>query len=353
VTVAVVAVTSGLTRAADLTASLKKGTPDLKSISCMAFAPEGILLVGDPQSAAIFAIATGDTKPNADAKPLNTEGVDGQVAGMLGTTPQNIQIKELVVNPASGAAYLGVMRGAGADATPVIVRVENQGKLTALPLKDVPFAKAALPNPAGDRSRMQSITKISFVDGRVIVAGLSNEEWASTLRAIPFPFATVDQGASVQIYHGAHGAFETRAPVRTFAACEINGEANLLAAYTCTPLVKIPLSELKPGAKVKGATIAELGNRNNPLDMIVYKKGGKEFILMANSSRGTMKIPMENVERAAGITNPVGGGSTAGAKYDTIADLKGVVQMDRVDNDHALVLMQTPGGMNLKTIDLP
>ena len=40
----------------------------------------------------------------------------------------------------------------------------------------------------------------------------------------------------------------------------------------------IPLSELKPGNKVKGKTIAELGNRNRPLDMIVYKgKDGKEY----------------------------------------------------------------------------
>ena len=33
----------------------------------------------------------------------------------------------------------------------------------------------------------------------------------------------------------------------------------ILAAYTCTPLVKIPVSDLKPGAQVKGTTIADLG----------------------------------------------------------------------------------------------
>jgi peptide-methionine (R)-S-oxide reductase len=30
-----------------------------------------------------------------------------------------------------------------------------------------------------------------------------------------------------------------------------------MAAYTCTPLVKIPVADLKAGAKVKGTTIAE------------------------------------------------------------------------------------------------
>ena len=49
--------------------------------------------------------------------------------------------------------------------------------------------------------------------------------------------------------------------------------------------MKIPVSDLKAGETVKGITIAELGNGNRPLDMIVYKKGGKDFILLANSKR--------------------------------------------------------------------
>jgi hypothetical protein len=31
----------------------------------------------------------------------------------------------------------------------------------------------------------------------------------------------------------------------------------LLAAYTCTPLVQFPISDLKAGAKLKGKTLAE------------------------------------------------------------------------------------------------
>ena len=52
---------AGVARA-DLTEGMKKGTPDIKSISALTFGPEGILFVGDPQGAALFAIATGDTK---------------------------------------------------------------------------------------------------------------------------------------------------------------------------------------------------------------------------------------------------------------------------------------------------
>ena len=107
---------------------------------------------------------------------------------------------------------------------------------------------------------------------------------------MPFPFAEAHAGTSVEIYHGAHGRFETRSPVRTFAPYKIGNEDHIVSAYTCTPLVKFPVSDLKPGKKIKGITIAELGNRNRPLDMIVYNKGGKDYILLANSSRGVMKI---------------------------------------------------------------
>src|SRR5439155_26651604 len=48
---------------AGLTDSLKAGKPELKSVAQLAFGPEGILFVGDSRQAAIFAIATENTKP--------------------------------------------------------------------------------------------------------------------------------------------------------------------------------------------------------------------------------------------------------------------------------------------------
>src|SRR5262249_9787357 len=160
---------------------------------------------------------------------------------------------------ASSNAYLGVTRGRGKDAKPVILRVDRgSGKVSEFSLKDVKFAKAALPNAAeGARQRQEAITCVAFVNGKVYVARLAEQEFASTLRAIPFPFKDVDKGAGIRIFHGAHGQFETRSPIRTFAAFDIKGEMHILASYTCTPLVKIPVSELKPGAKVKGTTVAE------------------------------------------------------------------------------------------------
>ena len=157
-----------------------------------------------------------------------------------------------------------------------------------------------MPAGRGPSPRSQSITDLAYADGRVFLAGLSNEEFSSRLIAIPFPFSSEGiDGAAIEIYHGAHGQFETKSPIRTFVTYRIDNEPYMLAAYTCTPLVKVPVSELKAGAHVKGTTIAELGNRNHPLDMIVYQKDGKDYLLMTNSSRGVMKIPTEGAGEAA------------------------------------------------------
>jgi len=161
-----------------------------------------------------------------------------------------------------------------------------------------------------------------------------------------------NKGTSIEIYHGAHGKFETKSPVRVFATYKIGDEDNLLAAYQCTPLVKIPVSQLKPGEKIKGTTVAELGNGNRPLSMIVYSKGGKDYVLMANNSRGLMKIQLDGVDKIEGITSKING--KAGLKYDTIKGMSGVHKVEVFDKDHALVLVQVKAGkFDLNTIELP
>ena len=86
-------------------------------------------------------------------------------------------------------------------------------------------SKAAIPNAPTEKGRQDVTTDLQFADGKVIVAGLSNEEFASQLRVLAFPFAAVDKGTSVEIYHGAHGKLETNAPVRTLAVFDIGGQA--------------------------------------------------------------------------------------------------------------------------------
>ena len=343
---------------------MKPGQAEFKSMGPLTFGPEGILFVADTKAAAIIAVATGDTTEVAVPKPLKVEGINRKIAGLLGTTADQILINDLAVNPISHSAYLAVSRGRGPEAIPVLVRVQADGQLEVVALDRVKFSRGELPDAPMDgvvgqgnrqsNPRQESITDIGFLEDRVLIAGLSNEEFSSTLRAIPFPFKTVANGTSVEIYHGAHGRFETRSPVRTFVPFKVGNEAQLLAAYTCTPLVQFPLTDLKPGAKIKGKTIAELGNRNRPLDMIVYHKDGKDYLLLANNSRGVMKISTDQIEKSESITTPVPDGAKKGLPYETIEQWKGIEQLDSFDSKHALVLRRGEGGsLDLESVDLP
>ena len=334
----------------DLTDSLKKGTPDLKSIGPIAFGADGVLFVGDPIGGAVFAIDTGDKANTPATGTVKVAKLDEKVAAVVGSTAKDILVNDMAVNPSSGNVYLSVSRGKGPDAKPVIVKLDAQGKVTPLELKDVKFARAELPN-ASDKSRAEAITCLAFVKGKVLVSGLANENWASTLRSIPFPFTEANKPTSIEIYHGAHGKFETNAPVRTFVPFDVKGETHILAAYTCTPLVKFPVDELKPGAKVKGVTVAELGNGNRPLDMIAYEKGGKSWLLLTNNKRGMMKISTDGLDSAKGITERT---AVAGQKYETIKELDGVLQMSQLSKENALVLKRDADGtLSLDTVPLP
>src|SRR5262249_36115133 len=147
---------------------------------------------------------------------IKVEKVDDKIAALLGTDAKALLINSVAVNPASGTAYLSVSRGKGPDAQPVLLRVGPAGKLEEVSLKDVKFSMPELANAANGKGRQEAITGLAFLKDRVLVAGLSNEEFASKLRSIPFPFKAADKGTSVEIYHGAHGKFETASPVRTF-----------------------------------------------------------------------------------------------------------------------------------------
>jgi hypothetical protein len=249
-----------------------------------------------------------------------------------------------------------VMRGAGADAKPALLRVDGDGKIQAIAIDKLAYTKVALSNaPAnaeGRRNpRTDSVTDMSFVSGKLIVAGLSNEEFASKLRSFAYPFVAADPGTSVEIFHGNHGQLETRSPVYTFIPYTIDSKPYVIASYTCTPLVRFSMDSLK-GTKVVGTTIAELGQGNRPLDMILYKKDGKEFLLMSNNSRGVMKIPTQDFGTAPGITAKVTS-ETGGIAYEKITAMSGVEQMDLLDAQRSIVLARSAGALNLSAVALP
>ena len=334
---------------------MKTGDPGLQSAGALAFGPEGVLFVGDTKSASVVAIDTGDRSGAPNEVDVHVKQVDKAIAASLGT--ESVTINDLAVNPASGIAYLSVTAGDQA----AIVRLLPNGEVEAMPTKSVDYSKVTLPNAPADKVvgqgrrqrnfRNESITDLAFSEGKVLVSGVAGQGEAN-VRELVFPFLEADKGVNVEIYHGAHGRYENTASVKTFIPFKINGEPHLLAGFQCTPLVKFPLKEFKAGESVRGTTLAELGNRNRPLDMIVYKQDGKDFLLLTNTARGVMKISTEDIERSEGITERIGG--TAGQAYETIESLKNVEQMDRLNDAHALVIVKNDdGSMDVHTIDLP
>jgi hypothetical protein len=353
-------------------ADLPSGKVELQSAGALAFGPAGILFVGDSVGGSIVAIDTGDTKAMKTAS-INVQGVDTKIAALVGVTPDQIMINDVKVNPISKNVYLSGARGKGPDAMPLIARVDATGAVSIVSLDNAKRATVSLVDapastPAARQNpRMLTITDMNYVNGNLLVAGLSNEEWSSSLRSIPYPFTSAAKGTTLQIWHASHGRYETAAPVRTFVPYTISGQQYILAAYTCTPLVKIPVSDLQPGAQVKGATIADLGSGNQPLDMIPYKKDGHEYILVANSSRGVMKLKADDLgsyEKIDSPTVPNPPTNIFGVPYDTLQDLKGVQHIARIDDGNALLLVgeftgqsfapgAPKGPLNLQTIALP
>ena len=191
----------------------------------------------------------------------------------------------------------------------------------------------------------------------VLVTALDMASANATLQRFnrPSPQAPwkADGGASVEIYHGNHRQLETRSPVNAFVPYTIDNKPYLLAGYTCTPLVKFQIADLKPGEKVRGTTIAEFGAGNRVLDMIVYRKGEQEFLLTANNSRGVMKIPTKNFANATPITTPVES-ETGGVPFEKITSMTGIEQLEKLDDNTSIVIARsTTGGISLKTVPLP
>ena len=341
------------------------GNVGLKSAGVLAFGPDGVLFVGDSVGGTIAAIETGD-KTAANGAQVNVQNIDEKLAATVGVMPSDIMINDVAVNPISKNVYVSAARGRGPDAAPLVVKVDGAGKLTLLPLDNIRHATVSLSdapdaNPSARQNpRTQTITDMHFVNGNLMVAGMSNEEWSSALRSIPYPFHAANKGTQLQIWHASHGRYETQAPIRTFVPYTIDGQQYVLAAYTCTPLVKIPLSDLKAGAQVKGVTISDLGSGNQPLDMVPYKKDGHEFILVANSSFGVVKLHADNMGQYKPIDSPTVV-DVAGAPYDKITSVTNVRHLTSFDNARAEVLTSAGGGgfgpatgpFNLQTIALP
>src|SRR5581483_3514560 len=279
---------------------------------------------------------------------------------MLGTTPDNVFINDMAVNPISHNIYVSVSRGRGPDSMPVLMRVTKKGAIEEVPLSKVMFSKTVLSNPPkpdaktewGEPERPMTITHMVYSGGELFVAGLSSEEFSSSLRRFKFPFKDDPESTSLEIFHASHDRYETKAPIETFMTFHANGQPVLLAAYTCSPLAIFPIADLKQKKMLRGTTIAELGGGNRPLDMISFWQNGKEYVLISNSNRTLMRIDPADIDKAQPLTTGVKEDyQTAGVKYVSVA-ITGILQLDNLNDKYVVVInrdMET-GALNLRSI---
>lgn len=289
----------------------------LRSAGALTFGPDNILFVADIASAAIhaFALRSQDLTSQTDVELGNfhnfegrdlVRGLDLKLAAIMGTTYDQIVVNDIAVHQPTQQVFISIERGRSVNAIPAIARV-NHGEIEVLELDTIPHSHIGIPNePAPgaklefDTQRSFAITDINFHNGEIIVSGISNQRFSSTLYRIPYPFSAQMKTVTVEVWHPVHGEFETRAPIIRHLVKEVSGEPHLFAVYGCTPLVRFPLSALQDGAHVRGDLIGQLGYGSNPIDMLTFTDpfSQKDYLLVTIDTRSASQIAVMDLETA-------------------------------------------------------
>jgi hypothetical protein len=340
-------------------AGFSQGSPGLQSAGVLTFGSGGVLFAGDSRAGAVVALAVDDAAKDTHTGDGDVANIDRRIASLLGTSPDQIVIRDLAVNPATGHLFFSVSRGRGADALPAIVRSTLTGELARVPLDSIRYSKLALGDapaetaktPWGASSRSMTITDLAFTDGELLIAGLSNDAFSSTLRRTRFPFAGDTRATTLEIFHTSHGKYETAAPIETFLPYRVKGQPALLAGYGCAPLAVFTMSELSASKHVRGKTLAELGGGNRPQDMVAFERGGQRFVLIANSNRGVMLMRASDIDRS----EPLAAAATretpiTGTPYVPLP-LSGVMQLELLDPERIIMVVRDleDGSVNLQS----
>ena len=296
------------------------------SAGALTFDPEGVLFVADNRRAAIYAYPTDPAPAPRSVGRFLIEDVDARVALALNVVSGKLVPPGMAVHPITKEVCLSFGLPNEGRLEAAVVRVGLDGTVSAFDLgagnasiyflSDVPDESQTFRSRVGDWPvpsreayerkartplRSMAIVDMKFHAGELYVSGVSNLEFSSTLRRIPFPFDDSSVETQLRIYHCAHGIYETRAPIRAMHFANIDEEDTLIAAYACSPLVLIPVSQLRAGAKVTGKTIGDMGN-GQPISMVPYRFGEKDMLLITNAARGPVAIELAGLSGAKGIT---------------------------------------------------
>ncbi len=333
------------------------------SATVLEFGDNNTLFVADSDTGTIFAYQLPEAVQASGSKSFNLIGFGAKVAKALKTKPQSLRYHDIAVHPVSREAWVSVSVNKKGKSAPAIVKVTQDGKVSPVDLSALTQTSKSLSNVATDSVKFWrdipattlTITDLDYDDGTLYVSGLSTGEFSSTLRKVSYPFTDANETSHIEIYHTVHNQTETRAPIRALTVLNINGKKTVVAAYTCTPLVTIPVNALKDGAHIKGKTIAELGYGNTPLDVITFTAPNKQqqpedYVLVVHKERNADLIKVSDLAAAAkqeGISTPELWGQ-AGVKTRPLP-LAGVLQVADQDEQFLATLKRnlTTGDVDL------
>jgi hypothetical protein len=305
-------------------------TSRIRSISAMTMTKDGKLVVADWQAGQLHALELPVLAATKEAG-FNVNDLSDRLGRAFAMDGASIRITAMATHEPSQSAILALALGRAVDSPVALVIVDTKGNVRKIDVNTAIASSHTLAATSSEAKvwgaqpvRTFTVTAIKQFGDELIVTGLANASFNSAVRRVAYPFTTTKTAtSSVEMYHAVHNQIETRAPVRAFSVIDVAGKPTMLAAYTCTPLVTIPMEQLQDGAKVRGKTIAELGFGNTPLDVvpfaITYKGKTSDWVLIANSAKSADLISLPEIVKAAqadGLSKPVN------APFDQFAGVK-------------------------------
>jgi hypothetical protein len=332
---------------------------ELKSVTRLAFDGDGTLYIADWKAARIYTVKVpaADTAP---AGPFNLRDVQKTIGLALKTKGKGMRFEDLVVQPGTGTAYVSVT----SDGKPAVVSIDASGKVKRLPTNGLKTFAEITDAPSPDKTFWRdlpaaslTVTDMKVYAGKLYLAGLSNRNFASTLRVYDVAEGGKPRTATVEMYHPVHNQIETRAPIRAMAFADVDGVPSMVAAYTCTPVVLIPLSAIEDGAHIVGKTIGEMGWGSAPAAMVSYKLGDKDMVLLVNTSRSADLMSVSDIAQQAkqpGLNKPIAwpDNPVAGVK-GTMTPMAASTRVDNLNDKLLLALRRDDASGEMQLVTIP
>ena len=208
--------------------------PPPVSLTVLEFGGPNTLFAADDVQNKVYALELSeipDETGNLESVPYNLVGFGSKLANFFQVSPFDITYHDLAVHPVTKSAFVSLSMMGDDGERSALVMVSPRGEVVNLEYHSLSYTSVDIAEPADPGvtfwrdipAPTLSVTDFEFDDGQLYVAGLSNGEFASTLRSIPYPFEAGVETTSIEMFHTAHNQNETRAPIRAMAMFDLDG----------------------------------------------------------------------------------------------------------------------------------